>query len=146
MIRYTESDKSAAHLIYRVGRLLRYRAARFFMENEIDISPEQWMLLVRIGELQPTAISDLADSVINDHPNITRLTYGLEKKGFVERTRNPEDRRSSLLSLTPDGEAFIRRVYPDLSEEKDSLFAGLDRSDVATLVKTLKVIELHLAE
>lgn len=135
-----EFEETAGYLVYRVGRLLRFRAAQFFRERSMDISPEQWALLLQIAEKGQPVLSDLVDATINDHPNVTRLVAGLERTGYTQRAPNPDDRRSQLISITPAGEAFIQQVLPELISEKAEFFNGLDQNDVFIFIKSLKVI------
>lgn len=135
-----ELEETAGYLIYRVGRLLRFRAAQFFRDRNIEISPEQWVLLLQIAEKGRPVMSDLVDKTANDHPNVTRLVKGLGKMGYVSRASNPEDKRSQLISITQAGQSLIDENLPDLIYEKSAFFDGLDQNDVATLIKTLKVV------
>ncbi|MGE4422577.1 MAG: MarR family winged helix-turn-helix transcriptional regulator [Pseudodesulfovibrio sp.] len=136
--------ETAGYLIYRVGRLLRYQAVRFFKENGLEISPEQWEMLMKIAELGAPAMGDLVDPAVGDYPNVTRMVSGLESMGFAARTPNPEDRRSFLVSLTDRGERFLDDVYPSLTEAKEEFFRDLDRRDVTVLISLLKRLEANL--
>jgi DNA-binding MarR family transcriptional regulator len=136
--------ETAGYLVYRVGRLLRYQAVRFFKEHGLEISPEQWEMLLRIAEFGAPAMGDLVDPAVGDYPNVTRIVAGLESMGFVARTPNPEDRRSFLVSLTDRGGRFVDDVYPPLAEAKEEFFRDLDRRDVTTLISLLKRLEANL--
>jgi len=139
-----EYRESVSHLIYRVGRLLRFQAALFFKEQGLSISPEQWGLLLRIAEYDGQAMSDLVDKSLGDHPNVTRLVDGLEAMGFVKREPNPGDKRSFLVSCTDAGQRFIDDVMPELTERKAEFYDGLDQDDLAELKKLLAVVETNL--
>jgi DNA-binding MarR family transcriptional regulator len=136
--------ETAGFLVYRVGRLLRLQAVRFFKEHDLDVSPEQWGMLMKIAELGSPAMGDLVDPAVGDYPNITRMVSGLEAMGFVARTPNPQDRRSFLVALTDRGQRFVDDVYPSLAEAKQELFRNLDQRDVATLIALLKRLEANL--
>ncbi len=133
-------EESAGFLIYRVGRLLRFRAAQYFRDRNIGLSPEQWGLLLQIAEKGEPAMSDLVDIALSDHPNVTRLVNGLVRMGYAARTQNPEDKRSHLISVTVEGTALIKDVYPDLTEAKADFFEGLDQRDVTDLVRSLRIV------
>ncbi|QJB58192.1 MarR family transcriptional regulator [Pseudodesulfovibrio sp. zrk46] len=139
MIQY-ELEETAGFLIYRVGRLLRFKAAQFFRERNLEITPEQWVLLLQIAEKEQPLISDLVDKTANDHPNVTRLLKGLSNQGYVSRTVNPEDRRCQHVSVSEAGQALIDEILIDLISEKAVYFEGLDQNDVATLNRILKIV------
>lgn len=141
-VRY-DYKESSSYLIYRVGRLLRYQAARFFKERGILMSPEQWGILLKIADRSEQSLSNLVDKAFGDHPNITRLVDGLEDLGYVSRSRHPQDRRSYLVTLTREGREFIDEIMPELVDRKAALFEGLDERDVADLNRMLRTIEAN---
>ena len=52
---------TASDMILRVGRLLRHRAASFFKSRGIDLTPEQWSLLLKLAEKEGQTQGSLAD-------------------------------------------------------------------------------------
>lgn len=139
-------EETASYLIYRIGRLLRRQAVLFFTSRGLTISPEQWSVLLKVNAAGPTPLGALADAKLHDHPNVTRIVDGLEKMGFVERIKNPDDRRSQLVTSTPKGALFVEQTLPELIEEKARFYDGLDELDIKQLLKTLKTIENNIEE
>ena len=137
---------TASDMIYRVGRLFRRRAEVFFREHGLDLTPEQWGLLLRIAETENQSQGDLADPVLRDYPNVTRMLDGLEKKALVKRSPDPDDRRKTLISLTSQGKNLLDEYIPMVVEEKGRYFEGLDQRDVNRLREILAVIEKNLVE
>lgn len=135
---------TATDRIHRIGRLLRHQAASFFKSRKIDLTPEQWRLLLKLAEKNGQTQTSLADPALNDHPNITRILDGLCKRNLVERTENPGDRRSALIRLTEEGKRMIDTVLPEIWEEKEKYFEGLTRKDVETLTGILSIIENNI--
>lgn len=74
-----------------------------------------------------------------DRTNIGLIIDGLEKRGFVERSVNPKDRRARLIAVTQAGkDAFTRQTRqtavarekilgPLTAEERETLFDLLER-------------------
>lgn len=74
-----------------------------------------------------------------DRTNIGLIIDGLEKRGFVERSVNPEDRRARLITVTRAGkEAFARQTRqtaiarekilgPLTAEERETFYDLLER-------------------
>ena len=57
---------------------------------------------------------------------ISYLTDRLERRGWVERREYAEDRRTKEIALTPEGEALMRRVFPEHKAVIERALAGVD--------------------
>ena len=77
--------------------------------------------------------------------SITGLTDELEKEGHVVREAVPDDRRSFLLKLTPQG----RKVFESIAAEHEAwvieLFSDLQAGERKTLFELLGRLRLHMA-
>ena len=135
-------DHATAFVILRTTRLLRLFFLRHFQAEGVDISPEQWAILFRLHEHAPQAQTELADRSLNDRANITRLVQGLERKGWVQRTPDPEDGRRILVSLTADGAALMERLLPFAVGLRERAFRDFSEAEAETLHRLL----LRLAE
>ena len=135
---------TAADQLWRVARLLRFRAAAFLRAAGLDVTPEQWGLLLRLAGQGGVPLGELVDPVLADHPNVTRMVDGLVKRGLAERLPNPEDRRGVLVRLTGQGKDLLDATLPDLVEEKERYFHGLDRAEVTELQRMLALVEANL--
>ena len=68
------------------------------------------------------------------HPSrLVAILDNLEKRGFLERRPNPDDRRLYSLSLTQTGEELIGRIGKVAREHQDALLAALSDEDRAAL-------------
>ncbi len=59
----------------------------------------------------PLTPSELVERVGLTSPSVTSLLDRLEQGGLVTRRRNPKDRRSVLIQLTPEGAALASAPY-----------------------------------
>jgi DNA-binding MarR family transcriptional regulator len=64
-------------------------------------------------------------------PNITYLIGVLEKDGLVERRTDPQDRRASLVELTPAGVALAERQVPAMAEFMTRMSEGFSEEEKA---------------
>ena len=135
---------TASDMIHRVGRLLKHRAEVFFRDRGLDLSPEQWGLLLKVAEKEDHPQGKLADGALRDYPNVTRLLDALEEKGLTVRRPSPQDRRCSLVSLTESGKQLIDEFLPEVIEEKGRYFDGLNEKDVEQLRRVLTAIESNI--
>ena len=132
----------AAHLRVVVARTAR----RLRQEAGTDLSPSQTAALATIERHGPLTPSELAVRERIQRPTATRVIARLEEMGLIGRTTDPQDRRSSLVSVTPEATALLAeqrtRKTAFLAERLD----GLDAEDRATLERAADVLERMLAE
>lgn len=136
--------ETAADRLTRVARLLRFRAAGFLRAQGLDITPEQWRLLLLLKDRDGRNQGDLADPLLGDYPNVTRMLDGLVRRGLVQRRPNPDDRRVVLVTLTMAGRDVLDQTLPELIQEKERYFDGLDRRELTELNRVLDMVESNL--
>jgi DNA-binding MarR family transcriptional regulator len=121
-------------------------ARRLRQEAGTDLGPSQAAALATIERHGPLAPSELAERERIKRPTATRVLANLEKAGLVARVRDPEDGRSSILSITSDGRALLR----GLRERKTAYLArqlrDLDPADRAALERAADVLERMLEQ
>jgi DNA-binding MarR family transcriptional regulator len=125
--------------ITRTARRLRQEAGG-------DLSPTLTAALATIARHGPLTPSELAARERVQRPTATRLLARLEAPGLVARTADPLDRRSSLVAVTPDGEALLA----ELRTRKDAYLArrlrALSPEDRATLHRASGILERLLED
>lgn len=65
------------------------------------------------------------------------LLNDLEDSGYVERRRDPTDRRRHMVEMTPAGERALTHAEEKLESVEDGVLGNLSRSERATLHKLL---------
>jgi DNA-binding MarR family transcriptional regulator len=87
-----------------------------------DVSVLQFGILHALYHQQQT-ISDLSRRFIFDPSTLVPVIDALERKGYVERGRDPADRRRTPLSLTPSGQQVL--MSAPLVHDSDEMIASL---------------------
>ncbi|WJH34659.1 MarR family transcriptional regulator [Paenibacillus sp. CC-CFT747] len=85
-----------------------------------DLTPEQWTVLKRLAEEDDITQKELALRSDKDQPTITRILDILERKQFISRKPNGEDRRSYRILITGKGREHQELVRPLLEEQFES--------------------------
>jgi MarR family transcriptional regulator, transcriptional regulator for hemolysin len=137
-------DDALAFRVHRTNRLLRTHLRRLLEAHEPGLSPEQWFVLARIAEHEPVRQVDLAEPVLADPPNVSRLVDALVERGDIQRSPDPADRRSWLLSLTPSGRARTDAMFARAIAERPLVFAGFDEGELAALADALDRIDANV--
>lgn len=131
-------------MLARVARLLRFDLWKLLEESGSDLTPEQYFMLYRLHEADGRSQIELADRVLVDRPNVTRLVDALEKKKLVRRTADDQDRRKTLVHLTPDGRRLIRRLLKAVVSARKSIFAGITAREIDLLKSVLMRVETNV--
>ncbi|MDH5412249.1 MAG: MarR family transcriptional regulator [Alphaproteobacteria bacterium] len=100
----------------QIGYLLRrahQRASAIFQETMTEgLTPPQFAALVKVRDFGTVSQNRLGRSVAMDPATSQGVTQRLLAKNLISRKDDPEDRRRTLLSLTPEGEAMVQRLIP----------------------------------
>jgi DNA-binding MarR family transcriptional regulator len=119
---------------------------RLRQEAGADLSPTLLAALGTISRHGPLTPSELAERERIQRPTATRLLGRLEAPGYVARTPDPHDGRSSLVALTPAGRALLE----DVRHRKDAYLARrlrtLSAEDRATLRRASEILERLVEE
>jgi MarR family transcriptional regulator for hemolysin len=76
-------------------------------------------------------------------PALTMLIDRMQDKQWLRRERNPADRRSQLIVLTPEGQAVARRAQGAAKTMEASLQRRLSRAERAMLIELLAKLAGH---
>ena len=94
--------------------------------------------IVRRGPLRP---SELAAIEVTAAPTITRVVAELEARGLVERTPDPEDRRSLFVSGTDAGTELLLEARSDRARAAAGILADLTPEQLEAVRRALPALE-----
>jgi DNA-binding MarR family transcriptional regulator len=133
----TNLAETAAHL-----RLVINRAARRMrQEAGTELRASHASALTSVELHGPLTPSELAEIERIKRPTATRILRGLEEEGLVERTPDPKDGRSALISLTGEGRERLRRLRQRKNAYLARRMRDLGSGDVATLKRAAEILE-----
>ena len=94
--------------------------------------------VLRLGEIQ--------QKLLVTSGGITYLVDRLAAKGLVERRDCPEDRRVRYAALTAEGEALIRRIFPQHARVVAEALSGLGAREQVEATALLRTLGLAAAD
>jgi len=134
----TESlTRSAARLrlaITRTARRLRQEAAG-------ELTPTSGAALATVERHGPLTPSELAEIERIKRPSATRSLRCLEEAGLVQRTPDPSDGRSALVSITGAGRERLRSLRGRKNAYLAKRMRALPDEDLATLERAAEILE-----
>ncbi len=114
---------------------------RKFKELEIDLTIEQWVILYRIYQLgEGASQSDIVKSNFRNRATTSRVIGGLERKGWITKTRFDGDMKRFKLELTSQGQEVITTIEPHAQILRKQAVKGLDTEEFETFLKVLDQI------
>jgi len=94
----------------RAARALARRFDDAF--RALDLTNGQFSLLMALNRPKPPTIAPLAEFLAMDRTTLTAALKPLERRGLIQVSVDPDDRRSRLLRLTAKGRGLLGRALP----------------------------------
>lgn len=141
-----EQFSKYSFLLDRTARKVKQYAQQKFKLNDFDITVDQWLVIKNLAENDMLSQTELAQLVFKDHPTLTRIIDILCKKGYVERSQHPQDRRSFRLNLTEEGKNKVAELKPQIALIRQKAWENLNESDFNEFKRILNTIYNNLEE
>jgi DNA-binding MarR family transcriptional regulator len=99
------------------------------------LTTAQAMLLSAAERVQPAppSFSAVAEALAVSHQNVAQLAGTLSRRGFVELSRDPDDRRVRRIQVTPAARAHFAGRDPEDFAFLGQVFSCLTPQEVQTL-------------
>jgi DNA-binding MarR family transcriptional regulator len=131
-------DNALAFVIHHLYQRIRSEGYRAFNQHGVEITPEQWMVLVRLWERGELSPSELSDSTHKDRPTTTRILQTMEAHGLVERRTAASDKRQRVVRLTAHGKTLRKKLVPVAQRLVERIERGIPERDLECTRHTLR--------
>jgi DNA-binding MarR family transcriptional regulator len=102
-----------ACLCLHTQRAARALARRFDQAlRPVGLTNGQFSLLMSLNRPEPPSMAPVAALLAMDRTTLTAALKPLQRRGLVEVTADPADKRGRLLRLTQEGRALLREALP----------------------------------
>jgi len=111
--------------------------------SQYGLTLPQFSVLETLYHLGTMNINSLIEKTLSTSGNMTVVIRNLEKGGFIKKSRDPEDGRAYIITISKMGYELINKVFPehlvDLSKELENL--NFDEKDL--LLQLLKKLNKY---
>ena len=138
----TYSGLPLGRLLSLTGRIYLHALNQRLASLDIH---RNYLALLHISEAEGRITQqELACMLETDKVSMVRNIDYLSAKGYVERTRNPEDRRKYSLTLTPKARKALPEIRDSFWQLNHLAFGGLSESEKESFYRMLQIIKNNL--
>jgi DNA-binding MarR family transcriptional regulator len=127
--------RTADLLFDRIGQLLR----------PLGVSSAGGLVLGQLRDHGPMSPSELGNRLIVTRATVTGVVDSLERRGFVQRTPNPNDRRGIIVELTPSGVDACAQTRTLIHRYERDWMGVLTEDELATYIDLMHRIQDHVS-
>ncbi|HEY3626282.1 MAG TPA: MarR family transcriptional regulator [Terracidiphilus sp.] len=100
----------------------------------------QFSLLMSLNRPEPPPMGPVAALLAMDRTTLTAALKPLERRGLVQITPDPADRRSRILRLTDEGRKLLAAALPVWKQTHDEIDSAMSDADPETLRRALRAL------
>jgi DNA-binding MarR family transcriptional regulator len=117
-------------------RLLDVRLMKMFAASltKFGVTPAEATVLHVIMANPDVGHGELAETLVIQPPNMTKMLKRLEAEGFIDRLASARDRRRIVLSLTPKARRLVLRYRGEASAHEKMAFSAFSTAERKTLI------------
>ena len=110
----------------------------------VGLTPSQFDIIATLGNTAGMSFKELGAKTLITKGTLTGVIDRLEAKGIVTRSVQVEDRRSTIVQLTAEGECEFNRVFKPHVQHCKLVFSDYDEVDFAALERELEKLKARL--
>lgn len=124
----------------KVSAAINRKLIRNFRRNGMEITPEQWTVLLFLWEKDGVSQQELCNATFRDKPSMTRLIDNMERQHLVVRIPDKKDRRANKIHLTKTGKDLEERARFVANKTLKEALHGLTLEELRVSQEVLRKI------
>ena len=137
-------ENAIGYAVNRAALRLKGALHRAFRDGGHDITPEHWAVLNCLWDDEGMSQTQIAERIVKDKTNLTRMLDVMERKGLVTRRPHEGDRRAYRIFLTDRARAIKPELIALAEAVSAQAVAGLSRDDQQTVLRLMGAISDNL--
>jgi DNA-binding MarR family transcriptional regulator len=125
--------------------MLRFRKVGMDIPGEFDVRIGELFVLNGIAEhsIYPVKKVNVSDIHCNLHftkPAVSQILNALEKKGYVSREIDKDDRRRIAVTLTPDGKEILSKTKEYTDQRIEKIISRFGEENTKELIRLFNLL------
>ena len=131
--------------VFKLARLvsINERAGQGWSESRFGLGLNAWRVLALVQSKGPLRAGDLADLMLIDRSQLSRLLKQLCARGLVDSSPDPSDARAVVLRATLEGRVLHDRVMEHVVAGNERMLAPLSPEEARQFDEMLTRLTAH---
>ncbi|SLN38528.1 MarR family winged helix-turn-helix transcriptional regulator [Pseudooctadecabacter jejudonensis] len=138
--RQTAQDRNLFGRISGAALSSRSQAKRL-LRSVGTLSITEWRVLWDLVEAGPLTVTEMATIQRTDHALISRTIPPMIEKGYVVTTTGAEDRRTSLVAITPSGHTVFDETSATMAQRRTAIKDAFTEAELDTFLALIDRFE-----
>lgn len=139
-----ELKKTLGTWLGKTSKMLGCHINDVLAANNIDLTREQWIVLIKLYEHGGLAQNELAFITERDKTSLTRLINTMERKNLVFRKISKKDKRIKLVYVSDFGKMEYENALPVMQSTIQNLQKNLSEKEINNTIHTLQKLQTNL--
>lgn len=140
--RWLSDDQQVVWRAWLLGSaILNERLDAQLREHDLDLAEYEILVTLSESSDRQLRMAELADAVHQSRSRLTHTVTRMEKRGLIERTTCPVDRRGVWANLTDAGHRLLEDAAPSHVEcVRRNFVDAVDPADLAAVGRAMRAI------
>ncbi|WP_299528223.1 MarR family transcriptional regulator [uncultured Lutibacter sp.] len=141
----SDFNKTLAPWIGRTAKILNMYISEVFLQNNIQVTKEQWIVLkILFEDNEPLIQNELAFITNRNKASLTRLINVMEKNNLVTRIPSKNDSRKNLIQITETGKLLFLKMKPLMLHTLEKMQQGITEEEKKIFFNVMTKIQFNL--
>ncbi|QVY64704.1 MarR family transcriptional regulator [Polaribacter sp. Q13] len=141
---HIDFENSIGPWLGKTGKMVNFFFQESFRSRNIDLTKEQMMLLKKLHDQDGLNQHDLAFLTLRNKSSLARLLVNMEKKNYIFREQNKDDKRIKNVYITNLGKEVFNKAKPIIQDLITTMETNITPEDKQQIINIFKKIQTNL--
>jgi DNA-binding MarR family transcriptional regulator len=114
--------------------------------DKYGLKTDEWRILLNLYTTSPMTAKEMAEKASIGYVNVSRAISSLEKRKYIDKFVNANDRRSVLVRMTQKGRRAIQDIIPVLKQKEEDFLSDLTVDEQKMLIKLMSKVRRKIQQ
>ncbi|HHY20450.1 MAG TPA: MarR family transcriptional regulator [Bacilli bacterium] len=115
--------------------MFRFKKAGIQFPTEYGVHTGEFFLMRRIARNAYASVADIHSRLFITKPAVSQMYNSLEKKGYIKREIDSNDRRKFVVTLTPQGHEVLQRMQEYFNKMLGEMISRFGENNTIELIE-----------